>query len=65
MDKRDRFVGELKALAKARGLAFRLNKKRGKGGHATVYVGDKLTTLSSGEIDPVTAGKIKKQLGLD
>jgi hypothetical protein len=29
-----------------------------------VYVGDKLTTLPSREIDPKTARKIRKQLGL-
>ena len=65
MDKRDRFISELQDEAKARGLAFRVNKKRGKGGHATVYVGDKLTTLPSREIDPKTASKIRKHLGLD
>lgn len=30
-----------------------------------VYVGDKLTTVPSREIDPKTARKIRKQLGLD
>jgi hypothetical protein len=29
-----------------------------------VYVGDRLTTLPSREIDPKTARKIRKQLGL-
>jgi hypothetical protein len=30
-----------------------------------VYVGDKLTTVPSREIDPKTAGKIRKALGLE
>ncbi len=30
-----------------------------------VYVGDKLTTIPSREIDPKTARKIRKQLGLE
>ncbi|MGD0633700.1 MAG: hypothetical protein ABSA13_05425 [Beijerinckiaceae bacterium] len=64
MDKRDRFIGELRDEAKARGLDFRVNKGRGKGGHATVYCGGSLATLPSREIDPKTASKIRKQLGL-
>jgi hypothetical protein len=64
LDKRDRFIAELRAEAKERGLAFRVEYGRGKGGHALVYVGDKLTTLPSREIDPKTARKIRKQLDL-
>jgi hypothetical protein len=55
--KRDRFVVELKRLAKQRELTFRLEQWRGKGGHAMVWVGDKVTTLPSREIDPKTARK--------
>ncbi|WP_137136574.1 hypothetical protein [Rhizobium sp. FKY42] len=64
MDKRDRFIAELKEEAKALGLSFRVNKSKGKGGHATVFIGDKFTTLPSREIDPKTAAKIRKGLGL-
>jgi len=46
------------------GLSFRVDYRKGKGRHAMVYVGDKLTTLPSREIDPKTARKIRKQLGL-
>lgn len=65
MDKRDRFIAELRSEAKARGLSFALDKGRGKGGHALVFVGDRFTTLPSREIDPKTARKIRKALGLD
>ncbi|MGO9005001.1 MAG: hypothetical protein ACLQIQ_18855 [Beijerinckiaceae bacterium] len=65
MDKRDRFIAELREMAKARGLPFRIETRRGKGGHAMVYVGNRLTTLPSREIDPKTARKIVKALGLD
>ena len=34
------------------GLSFRVDYRKGKGGHAMVYVGDRLTTLPSREIDP-------------
>ena len=64
MNKRDRFIAEVKAEAAAKGLAFRILKERGKGGHAIIYVGRMSSTLPSREIDPKTAAKIKKQLGL-
>jgi hypothetical protein len=64
MQKRDRFIAELRDAAKARGLRIRVETWRGKGGHAMVWVGDKVTTVPSREIDPKTARKIRKQLGL-
>ena len=64
MDKRDKFIRELREDAEAKGLEFKVSKGRGKGGHAVVWVGTAWTTLSSGEIDPITARKIKKKLGL-
>lgn len=64
MDKRDRFIAELRDEAKQRGLPFRVSKSKGKGGHATVWLGDRFTTLPSREIDPKTAAKIRKGLGL-
>jgi hypothetical protein len=63
--KRDRFVAEVRELAKKRGLSFRLERWRGKGGHALVWVGNRVTTLPSREIDPKTAKKILKALDLD
>jgi hypothetical protein len=63
--KRDRFVAEVRELAKQRGLNFRLEKWRGKGGHALLWVGNRVTTLPSREIDPKTAKKILKALDLD
>ena len=65
MQKRDRFISELRNEARARGLSFRVETWRGKGGHAMVFVGDKLTTVPSREIDPKTARKIRRALGLD
>lgn len=65
MDKRDRFIAELRDEARKRGLPFKTEKGRGKGGHAMVWIGDRFTTLPSREIDPKTASKIKKALGLD
>jgi hypothetical protein len=64
MNKRDKFIAELRVEARKRGLPFRAELWRGKGGHMMVFVGDKLTTVPSREIDPKTAKKIRKQLGL-
>jgi len=58
MGKRDKFVAELRQLAKDKGLKFQVQKWRGKGRHAMVWVGDEVTTLPSREIDPKTAKKI-------
>ena len=65
MDKRLRFIAELREEARKRGLSFRVDTRRGKGGHALVWIGGKVTTLPSREIDPKTARKIRKALSLD
>lgn len=63
--KRSRFIKQLAADAKQRGLKFEESKRRGKGSHMLVWVGDKVTTVPARDIDPKTAKKIRKQLGLD
>jgi hypothetical protein len=64
MNKRDRFIAELREEARKKGLPFRAEVWRGKGGHMMAFVGDRLTTVPSREIDPKAARKIRKQLGL-
>jgi hypothetical protein len=64
MNKRDRFIAALRAEAKKRSLPFRAEEWRGKGGHMMVFVGNRLATIPSREIDPKTAQKIRRQLGL-
>lgn len=64
MDKRNRFISELRDEAKKRGLPFRVEYGRGKGGHAMVWLGNKVTTLPSREIDLKTARKIRRALGV-
>jgi hypothetical protein len=66
VDKRDKFIAALRHEAKMRNLTFRVEKDRGKGGHSMVWVGThKVTTVPGREIDPKTARKIRKALGLD
>jgi hypothetical protein len=64
MNKRDRFIAELREEARRNGLPFRAETWRGKGGHMMVLVGERVTVVPSREIDPKTARKIRKQLGL-
>ena len=64
MNKRDRFIAEIRDEAYEKGLEFRVLKSRGKGGHTLIFVGNKVSTLPSREIDPKTASKIRKALGL-
>ena len=64
MNKRTRFIAELRREAKVKGLEFREETWRGKGGHAMVWVGDRVTTVPAREIDPKIAKKIRKTLGL-
>ena len=62
MSKRDRFIAELRKAARSR---VKLEVWRGKGSHGMVWVGDKVTTVPDRAIDPKTASKIRKALGLD
>lgn len=64
MNKRDRLIAALRDEARNLGLNFRVDAARGKGGHALVWVGERFTTLPSRDIDPKTARKIRKALGL-
>jgi hypothetical protein len=66
MNKRDRFIAELRDAAGAKGLTLAVLKGRGKGGHAIVRSSEgRWTTLPSRDIDPKTGRKIRKALGLD
>jgi hypothetical protein len=65
MDKRDPFIADLRKEAKSRRLTFKVEKWRGKGGHAMLWVGSKGTTVPSRKINPKTASKMRKALGLD
>jgi len=64
--KRSKFIRQLQKEAKQRGLKFKVTTRRGKGSHAMVWVGDdKVTTVPCREIDPTTAQRIRKHLGLE
>lgn len=60
----DEFVRRMKKLGRATGISVRLVAHRSKGSHQTLYFGDRLTIVQSGEIPPGTLHAMLKQLGL-
>ena len=56
----------LKKLGKERSLAVRIDRKRGKGSHFTLYLGDKRSIMKdrTKEIGPGLLKKILANLGL-
>lgn len=63
--KRESFLRELRGEARRRGLEFRILESRGKGSHYRVHVGQRFTTVQSGELTPIMMRSIRKQLGLE
>jgi mRNA interferase HicA len=60
------FVKRVKKLAKTNGLEARVDQKRGKGSHVTLYYGDKFTIVRNLK-DELKTGTLKamlKQLGI-
>lgn len=62
--KREAFIKQLRKDAKQRGLELEIDKTLGKGSHYRITVGSQKTTLKSGEITPLYAKLVRKQLGL-
>lgn len=58
------FLRDLKAYCRTAGLEFRFDAAHGKGGHGRVYVGEKFTTVKSGEISNTLKQVMLKQLDL-
>lgn len=59
------FVKRIQALGRLRGLAVSLDKKRGKGSHVKLTLGDKFTTLA--RRDHIRTGTLRamcRQLGI-
>ena len=60
------FIRRVRALAKERGLACRVDEKRGKGSHVTLYFGDRMTIVRNpkDELKTGTLHAMCKQLGI-
>jgi mRNA interferase HicA len=60
------FIRKAQTLAKIRGLPWRLDEKRGKGSHVTLYVGKRMTVVRNpkDELKTGTLHAMCKQLGI-
>jgi hypothetical protein len=58
------FIRQAQKWAKAHDAETRLVKSRGKGGHQTLYVGNRWTTVKTGEIATGLFNAMLKQLGI-
>lgn len=60
------FIAKVKKLAKERGIEARVDKKRGKGSHQTLYFGSKFTIIRNpkDELKTGTLHAMLNQLGL-
>ncbi|CAN7217882.1 hypothetical protein LJR007_000811 [Aminobacter sp. LjRoot7] len=63
--KREALIRELRALARKRNLQFEVFTDRGKGSHYRVRLGERISTIQSGELSALMVRTIKKQLGVD
>ena len=61
------FIKKVQGLAKTRGLSCRVDEKRGKGSHVTLYFGDRLTVVRNpkDELKTGTLHAMCKQLGVE
>jgi mRNA interferase HicA len=62
---RDELIRRARRLAKVRGLGCRVDEKRGKGSHLTLYFGDPFAVVPRGELKSGTLAAILKQLGVE
>ena len=62
---RDELIRRAKRLAKVRGLGCRVDEKRGKGSHLTLYFGNRFAVVPGGELKSGTLASILKQLGVE
>ncbi len=62
---REALIRELRALARKRNIAFEVFTDKGKGSHYRLILGDRMTTIQSGELTNLRVRTIKRQLGIE
>ena len=62
--KREQFVRLLRREARKAFLEFRIEKSQGKGGHDHIHIGNRFSTVQSGDSTPIMTATIRKQLSL-
>ncbi len=63
MNERRKFLKELRLYAQLQGLPFRVDKKKGKGSHYRVRLGNRVSTVPK-RLTPTLKQVIRKQLGI-
>ena len=63
--KREQFLRDLRKAAKARGLELEVFEDRGKGSHYRIRLGERMSTVKSGDLSPTYIRLVRKQLGID
>ncbi len=63
--KREALIRELRAFARKRKLEFEVFTDRGKGSHYRIRLGDRFTTIQSGELTSLMVRTIRRQLGAE
>lgn len=58
------FIRRARKWANAKGETFTVEASRGKGGHQMARLGDRVTTVKSGEIGSGLLAAMLKQLGI-
>ena len=59
------FMRRVRKLGRKSGRPVRVVSHRGKGGHQTLYYGDRLTVVQTGEIGPGLLRAMCRQLGIE
>lgn len=62
--KREALIRALRALARKQNQTFEVFTDWGKGSHYRIRLGDRLTTVPSGDLSELMVKTIKKQLGV-
>jgi mRNA interferase HicA len=62
---RDQLIRRLRKLARKQGIEFRVDFAHGKGSHAALYFGSRVTICPDGELKSGTLSAVLKDLGID
>jgi hypothetical protein len=60
----EQFIRRARRWARVNGVSFRLEASRGKGGHRMLYLGERVTTVKTGEIKEGLLSAMLKQLAI-
>jgi hypothetical protein len=62
---REQLIQALRRNARKNKINFQVDTKKGKGSHYRVRLGERVTTVQSGDLSPFQVRRICEQLGVD